>query len=71
MEPACARRLQSFVVTKTLTGGQEFLEVQENVKIAGRKIRAVGGGSNYSQSNSVKTTAVRRAVCESSSSWTL
>ncbi|GFX76947.1 hypothetical protein TNCV_2258101 [Trichonephila clavipes] len=38
MEPACDRCLQLFVVAKTLTGGQVFLEVKENVKIAGSKI---------------------------------
>ncbi|GFX01126.1 hypothetical protein TNCV_4580921 [Trichonephila clavipes] len=43
MEPAWDRRLQLFIVAKTLTGEQEFLEVQEKVKIAGIKIRAVGG----------------------------
>ncbi|GFU87194.1 hypothetical protein TNCV_1059061 [Trichonephila clavipes] len=43
MEQACDRRLQLFVVAKTLTGRQEFLEVLENGKIAGSKIKAVGG----------------------------
>ncbi|GFU37549.1 hypothetical protein TNCV_4274771 [Trichonephila clavipes] len=32
MEPVCDRRLQLFVVAKMLTGGQEFLEEQENVE---------------------------------------
>ncbi|GFU53853.1 hypothetical protein TNCV_4254611 [Trichonephila clavipes] len=71
MEQACDRRLELFVVAKTITGGQEFLEVQENVDITGSKIRAVGGLSNSSQPNSVKTAAVRRAVCQPTSTWTL
>ncbi|GFX54426.1 hypothetical protein TNCV_3825251 [Trichonephila clavipes] len=40
MEPACDRRLELFVVAKTISGGQEFLEVQENVNNPGSKIRA-------------------------------
>ncbi|GFX17351.1 hypothetical protein TNCV_3553551 [Trichonephila clavipes] len=60
MEPACDRRLQMFIVAKTLTV-QEFLEVQEYVKIAGSKSRTVGGLSNNSPPNSVKTAAVSRA----------
>ncbi|GFW06324.1 hypothetical protein TNCV_37981 [Trichonephila clavipes] len=63
MEPECGRRLQLFVAAKTLTGGQEFLVVQENLKIVDRKIRAVGGMIYNSQPNSVKTAIVRRAVC--------
>ncbi|GFQ92731.1 hypothetical protein TNCT_495221 [Trichonephila clavata] len=39
MEPACDRHLQLFLVAKTLTGGQAFLEMQENVKTNGSKIR--------------------------------
>ncbi|GFU50937.1 hypothetical protein TNCV_4461331 [Trichonephila clavipes] len=40
MEPVCDKRLQLFVVAKTLSGGQKSLEVKEKVKIAGSKIRA-------------------------------
>ncbi|GFX13826.1 hypothetical protein TNCV_3421381 [Trichonephila clavipes] len=39
MEPVRGRRFQLFVA-KTLTRGQAFLEVQENVKIVGSKIEA-------------------------------
>ncbi|GFU01554.1 hypothetical protein TNCV_655051 [Trichonephila clavipes] len=42
MKLSCDRHLQIFVVAKRLNGEQEFLEVQENVRNAGSKIRAVG-----------------------------
>ncbi|GFV08953.1 hypothetical protein TNCV_3821961 [Trichonephila clavipes] len=61
MEPTCDRRLQHFVVTKTLTGEEEFLEVQENMKIPGSKIRAVGWRIKLLPANS---------CCASSRMWT-
>ncbi|GFT92606.1 hypothetical protein TNCV_1480931 [Trichonephila clavipes] len=43
MEPACDRSRQLFVVAKSFIEEHKFLEEQENVKIAGIEIRAVGG----------------------------
>ncbi|GFV57500.1 hypothetical protein TNCV_4561361 [Trichonephila clavipes] len=65
MEPACDRRLQLFVVAKTLIGGQEFLEVQENEKIVGSKIRTVGW-----MIKQLSAKFRQNSCCASSRMWT-
>ncbi|GFX18877.1 hypothetical protein TNCV_321831 [Trichonephila clavipes] len=63
--PSCTARPQLFVIAKTLTGGQEFLKVQENVKIAGSKIRAVGR-----MIKQLSAKFPQNSCCASSHMWT-
>ncbi|GFW75225.1 hypothetical protein TNCV_4188801, partial [Trichonephila clavipes] len=61
MEPAYNRRLQLFVVAKTLTGGQEFLECKKTAKLLGKQDQSCRGLIRNS-----KTKFHRNADCASS-----